>query len=238
MMKVLMYCSGINTELRPFSDMMPKSLLPIKGKPILYHNLDWLHKFNVEGIVISSSYRHNQLKMKLDSYKSSIPIHLHREPKIVGTAKTLKNMHYKFDDEPFVFLHGDVLYDFNLDEAYLKHKKKNKAITLICHRGKGINRNKNIVKMQENNENNIDKIIVKPYHTSEYEMIMTSGAFISNPSIHSKITDKHYDLIDDLLPEMVSEIDIAIEQQNKIFYSSNDYMQECKTWSSYDFIYY
>jgi len=109
---------------------------------------------------------------------------------------------------------------------------------LICHRGKGINRNKNIVKMQENNENNIDKIIVKPYYTSEYEMIMTSGAFISNPSIHSKITDKHYDLIDDLLPEIVSEIDIIIEQQNKIFYSSNDYIRECKTWSSYDFIYY
>ena len=87
-----MTCAGINTELRPFSDMMPKCLLPINGKPILFHNLDWLHKFNVEGIVISASYRYNQLKLTLDKYKSSIPIHLHREPKIVGTAQTLKTM--------------------------------------------------------------------------------------------------------------------------------------------------
>lgn len=233
-----MYCSGINTELRPFSDMMPKSLLPIKGKPILYHNLDWLHKFDVEGIVISSSYRHNQFKIKLDSYRSSIPIHFHREPKIIGTAKTLKTMQYKFDDEPFVFLHGDVLYDFDLNKIYSEHLNKNKKISLICHRGKGIHKNKNIVKMDEVNQNKIDKIIVKPYHTSEYEMIMTSGAFISSSFIHSKIADNHYDLIDDVLPELVSDIDVILEQKNKVFYNSNEYMQECKTWSTYDFIYY
>lgn len=237
-MRVLMTCAGINTELRPFSDMMPKCLLPINGKPILFHNLDWLHKFNVEGIVISASYRYNQLKLTLDKYKSSIPIHLHREPKIVGTAQTLKMMHYKFDNEPFVFLHGDNLYDFDLEKAYENHMKKRKSISLICHKGKGIHKNKNIVKMKENDDKTVDKIIVKPFHTSEYEMILTSGAFIANPSLTSKITDKHYDVIEDILPNFTEEIDVVIEQKNKIFYNSNDYIQAQNTWSSCDFVYY
>ena len=46
-MKVLMTCAGMNTELRPFTDMMPKCLLPVKAKPILFHNLEWLQKFNI-----------------------------------------------------------------------------------------------------------------------------------------------------------------------------------------------
>jgi mannose-1-phosphate guanylyltransferase len=236
-MKVLMTCAGINTELRPFTDMMPKCLLPINSRSILYRNLDWLHKFDVEGIVISSSYRHNQLKLSLDSYKSKIPIHFHREPKIVGTAQTLKNMHYKFDDVPFVFLHGDNLYDFDLNDVYDKHLKTNKMITVICYKGKGRHKKKNIVKF-EDKKSTIEKIIVNPGHTSDYEVVMTAGAFISNPTIHSKISSKDYDLFEDVLPNHVNNMNAIIEENIKLFNTSNEYMATSNTWSSCDFVYY
>ena len=65
-----MTCAGINTELRPFTDMMPKCLLPINGKSILHHNLDWLQKHDVDEVTISTSYYSNQIELALKKYQS------------------------------------------------------------------------------------------------------------------------------------------------------------------------
>ena len=64
-MKVLMACAGINIELRPFTDMMPKCLLPIKGKSILFHNLNWLQKYDIDEVVVTASYHANQIEIAL-----------------------------------------------------------------------------------------------------------------------------------------------------------------------------
>ena len=45
-MNVIMFCAGLNPELRPFTDYKPKCLLPISNKSILFHNLDWLERQN------------------------------------------------------------------------------------------------------------------------------------------------------------------------------------------------
>ena len=45
-MNVIMFCAGLNPELRPFTDYKPKCLLPINNKSILFHNLDWLERQN------------------------------------------------------------------------------------------------------------------------------------------------------------------------------------------------
>ena len=97
-MKVLMTCAGINTELRPFTDMMPKCLLPINGKSILTQNLDWLQKFDIDEVIVSTSYYANQIDLALRKYQSNYKLTIHRQPKIIGTARTLKNLQYKLED--------------------------------------------------------------------------------------------------------------------------------------------
>ena len=69
-----MACAGMNTELRPFTDMMPKCLLPVKSKQILFHNLEWLQKFDIDEIVITTSYHHNQIELALRKFGSFIII--------------------------------------------------------------------------------------------------------------------------------------------------------------------
>ena len=71
-MKALMTCAGMNTELRPFTDMMPKCLLPVKAKPILFHNLEWLQKYDIDEVIITTSYHHNQIELALRKFGSFI----------------------------------------------------------------------------------------------------------------------------------------------------------------------
>jgi len=236
-MRVLMYCDGINIELRPFTDMMPKCLLPIRKRSILYRNLDWLQKYNVEGVVISSSYRANQLKLSLDSYKTELPIHFHKPQKILGTAQTLKNLNYKFDNEPFVFLDGGTLYDFDLDNLYRDHMKSNKMISLICYRGKGNTKFRNLVKLNDKTSE-VEKIIVKPGYNADFEVLMISGSFIANITIFNKIKDTSHNIFDQVFPEHVNDLGVIVDSNIEVFDNSNDFIKKSNSWSSCEFVYY
>ena len=96
-----MTCVGMNTELRPFTDMMPKCLLPVKSKPILFHNLEWLQKYDIDEVVIATNYHHNQIELALKKYQlnglfsTDLNINIHKQSGGVGTAQSLKNLSYK-----------------------------------------------------------------------------------------------------------------------------------------------
>ena len=97
-----MACAGMNTELRPFTDMMPKCLLPVKAKPILFHNLEWLKKFDISEVVITTSYYHNQIELALNKFQfenfneTNFSINIHKQTGSVGTAQSLNQLSYKY----------------------------------------------------------------------------------------------------------------------------------------------
>lgn len=233
-MKVLMTCAGMNIELRPFTDMMPKCLLPINGRSILYHNLDWLQQFDVTEIIISSFYHWSQLKKAVDSYKSKIPIHFHKQQKMLGTAQTLKNMKYKFDDEPFVFLHGDNLYSFDLNKIYNEHCSDNNMISVLSHNTTKDLRHKTVIKFKEDTKA-VDKLVVKPNYKTDYKITATSGVFVANPDIFDRIKNKDFQMFDDVLPRCVDKMNIMEMGEGVEFFNTRDYfMKKSNTWTSYE----
>ncbi|RVX38756.1 glucose-1-phosphate thymidylyltransferase [Nonomuraea polychroma] len=56
-MKALVLAGGAGTRLRPFSHSMPKQLVPIAGKPVLFHALDALRATGITeaGIIVSGT---------------------------------------------------------------------------------------------------------------------------------------------------------------------------------------
>ena len=41
-MKAMVFAAGLGTRLKPLTDKMPKALVPIAGKPLLYHVMNKL----------------------------------------------------------------------------------------------------------------------------------------------------------------------------------------------------
>ena len=66
-----MTCAGLNNELRPITDRINKCLIEINGKSILRSNLDWLQKYDIDEVVISTKYNHNQIERELKNYISN-----------------------------------------------------------------------------------------------------------------------------------------------------------------------
>ena len=50
-------CGGKGERLRPFTEHLPKPLLPLNGRPILYHLMDYLSRSGVERFVLCTGYK-------------------------------------------------------------------------------------------------------------------------------------------------------------------------------------
>lgn len=66
-MKALILAAGLGTRLAPITNDIPKSLVPVNGKPIILKQIDNLHKNGITDITIVSGYKANILEEKIHS---------------------------------------------------------------------------------------------------------------------------------------------------------------------------
>ncbi len=227
-MKVLMTCAGMNTELRPFTDMMPKCLLPVKAKPILFHNLEWLKKFDIDEVVVTTSYYHNQIELALRKFGSFI-VNMHKQKGGVGSAQSLNQLSYKFENDDFLFLRGDNLYDFDVEKYYKSHKDSGKAISILSHMTMGDSKYKTFIKYK-NDSDKIEKISVRPDYKMTKELLATSGACYLSPTIFDKIDKKDRYLIDDTFPKLLDDINVIVDNTSvQFFNTAKEYLSIAKS---------
>ena len=55
-MKAVILAGGLGTRLQPYTNSLPKPMLPLGEKPILEHLIEWIKKNGVKEIVLCVSY--------------------------------------------------------------------------------------------------------------------------------------------------------------------------------------
>ena len=113
-MKAVILAGGLGTRLKPYTNSLPKPMLPLGEKPILEHLIEWVRKNGVKEIVLCVSY----LRKKIEDYfgdgeKFGVKIEYAISKKPLATAGQLKTAE-KFIDGTFVCLYGDSIYNFSL----------------------------------------------------------------------------------------------------------------------------
>ena len=104
----LIMAGGRGERLRPLTDNIPKSMLPLGNKPIIEHNIDRLISFGIESITISVRY----LSAQIISYfgngsEKGISISYIEEEEPLGTIGCLSLME-KIDHDAVLVLNSDV----------------------------------------------------------------------------------------------------------------------------------
>ncbi|WP_375202115.1 phosphocholine cytidylyltransferase family protein [Hyphococcus sp.] len=56
MTKVVILCAGQGTRLRPLTDSIPKGMVPLLGKPMLFHQLEAIEAAGVEDVSLVTGY--------------------------------------------------------------------------------------------------------------------------------------------------------------------------------------
>jgi len=128
--KAVILAGGLGTRLRPLTNNNPKPMLPIGGKPILEHLIDWTKKNGIKSIVLCVSYLRETIEDHFgDGERFGIKIEYAVSKKQLATAGQLKTAE-KFIEGNFVCMYGDSIFNFNLKNMIKQHSTKKALITM------------------------------------------------------------------------------------------------------------
>ena len=105
---VAVLAGGLATRLRPITEKIPKSLVPVAGRPFLAHQLELLHARGIRRAVLCIGYLGEMIQRDFGD-GSAFGVRLDYSfdgPKLLGTGGALKRALPLLGDEFFV-LYGD-----------------------------------------------------------------------------------------------------------------------------------
>ncbi|MCI4347426.1 MAG: NDP-sugar synthase [Thermoplasmata archaeon] len=118
-MKALVLLGGLGTRLRPVTYSVPKQLIPIAGKPMLYHVLDLLPP-TVEEAVLATGYKADEIARYVTEHPPPIPVRTVVEAEPLGTGGGMRNARSGMSD-PFLLLNSDVIAGFDVASLLAQH---------------------------------------------------------------------------------------------------------------------
>ena len=120
-MKALILAGGRGKRLRPLTDKIPKSLIPINKKPLIQYTINYLKKFGINEIIICSGYKSKQIQNFLKKKKNfGCKIEYSVEKNPLGTAGAIRNAIKNLSDESFLVINGDIITNIDLKKILKK----------------------------------------------------------------------------------------------------------------------
>jgi NDP-sugar pyrophosphorylase family protein len=124
-MKAVILAGGLGTRLKPFTEVIPKPLLPIGEKAVLEIQIEHLKRHGFNDIVLATNYRSDYIeKFFGDGSRYGVTLTISKEEQPLGTAGPVSLLGAGLK-EPFIVMNGDILsaIDFTAFYAYaLSHQ--------------------------------------------------------------------------------------------------------------------
>ncbi|MGA7305227.1 MAG: nucleotidyltransferase family protein [Rhodothermales bacterium] len=135
-MKALVLCAGYGTRLGSLTNLIPKPMLPLGGKPMLAHTLHYLVSQGIREIAVNLHYRPETIRDHFgDGSRFGVALTYSEEPDLRGTAGAVSGLRDFFEgEEAFLVLYGDVLTNQALDGIFALHRDNEALATLVVHR--------------------------------------------------------------------------------------------------------
>lgn len=129
-MKAVILAGGLGSRLKPFTEVIPKPLLPIGEKSVLEIQIERLKKFGFNEIFLATNYKSEYIEGFFgDGSRYGVQLTISKEKSPLGTAGPLMLLKDKLT-EPFVVMNGDILSLVNFAALYDFAVKQQSLLTL------------------------------------------------------------------------------------------------------------
>ena len=207
-MQAIIMAGGKGTRLRPYTNILPKPLLPIGNKSILDINIKQLASSGVDNVIIAVGYLGEIIETVIgNGDKYGIKINYSYEDQPLGTVGGLALMKNLLEDQ-FIVMNGDILHNLDFDILFKNHIYSKRHVTITTYTQHHTVR----LGVLEIQNKDIIKYIEKP--TNDY--IVSMGIYVLNKYI-IEIFVKEKNYLD--FPTLINTL---IQNQKKI----NSYMHE------------
>lgn len=130
-MPVVIMAGGKGTRLYPYTQVLPKPLIPIGEKTITEHIMSRFQKYGCNHFGMIVNHKKNFIKSYFLDNEKTFDVEFIEEEEFLGTAGGLKLLDHKYD-RTFFMTNCDILIEEDYAEILEYHKKKNNIITMVC----------------------------------------------------------------------------------------------------------
>jgi len=131
-MKAVILAGGYGTRISEESHLLPKPMIEIGGKPILWHIMKIYSAYKIDDFVICLGYRGEKIKEYFGQFDSKLwNIQLVDTGEDTMTGGRLKRIQDHIDDT-FCATYGDGVSDVDINRLISFHKEKKSLATLTA----------------------------------------------------------------------------------------------------------
>ena len=204
--KALILAGGEGAKMRPFTYEMPKTMIPIHGKPILEYTIELLRENNIKDIYIAIDYLGSKIRDYFsDGHKWGVSISYIDNNKPCGTAGALQSAKKYFINDAFLMMHSDILAEIDLLDMIDFAEEENNILTMALTSiddpslyGSVRLRGAKIVEFSE-----------KPKPDYRASRLINAGVYIVKPEIFQKFSLKIGSLEREVFPSLVKNSEIS-----------------------------
>ena len=133
-MKVVILAGGMGTRISEYTKTVPKPMIKVGNKPIIYHIMKHYSKYGYKNFYIALGYKGHVIKKYFRKKFFDWNISLVETGKNTMTGGRLKRLTKILGKERFMMTYGDGLSNVNLNKLLKFHKRNKKQLTLTAVR--------------------------------------------------------------------------------------------------------
>lgn len=196
-MKAVILAGGLGTRLKPFTEVIPKPLLPIGEQSLLEIQIEHLKKYGFDEIYLATNYKSKYIENFFgDGSNFGVKLTISKETKPLGTVGPLSLLKKELT-EPFLVINGDILTALNFRNIYDFSISQNTWLTI------GIK--EIITPFQFGNIYFDGDYVTGVEEKPDLKTNIIAGVYVYKPEIFDVIPDdKEYDM-DVLIEDMLSK---------------------------------
>ena len=192
--KVVIMAGGKGTRLYPYTQILPKPLIPIGEKTITEHIINRFSRFGCHDITMIVNYK----KKFIETYfsETALKITFLEEEIFGGTGgglKLLQNM-----NATFFMTNCDILIDADYAEILSSHIKQQNILTMICARKK-IQIPYGTIEI--NSDGSLHALKEKP----SFSVFTNTGFYVIEPEFLNKIPEQTFIHITDVIDTCIKD---------------------------------
>ena len=133
-MKVILLAGGFGTRLSEYTEAIPKPMIRIGEKPMLWHIMNLYARYNHKNFFVALGYKGEIIKEYFSKKKEEWSINLIDTGEKTMTGGRVKRLKQFIGNETCMLTYGDGLANINLNALLDFHKNHGKLVTVTAVR--------------------------------------------------------------------------------------------------------
>lgn len=128
----MIFCAGLGTRFKPWTDKHPKALAVVNGKSLLQRNVEYLQQYGITNVVVNVHHFADQILdaiEKAQAWGSNITIS-DEQDEVLETGGGLLKAKEHLKNGTFLTINVDILTDLNLKAFLSFHQQESADISL------------------------------------------------------------------------------------------------------------